>query len=108
MLFGEFRSTAHIGAIISVTHSAIFLSSTFFKEVGRRQEYILWYTGRRNENIFGGYNYKPDGVQTSHYNLDNLVAEWQKKYSEHRFSNIFLRYVSFLENIFHSALQGDI
>ena len=44
----------------------------------------------------------------SHYNLDHLVAEWQKKYSEHRFSNIFLRFVSFLENISPSALQGDI
>ena len=47
-----------------------------------------------------GFNCKPDRAQTSHYNLDHLVTEWQKKYSEHRFSNIFLRFVSFLENIY--------
>ena len=58
--------------------------------------------------IFGGFNCKPDKGQTSHYNLDHLVTEWQKKYSEHRFSNVFLRFVSFLENISPSALQGDI
>ena len=58
--------------------------------------------------IFGGFNCKPDGAQTSHCNLDHLVAEWQKRCFEHKFSNIFLRFVTFLENIFPSALQGDI
>ena len=57
--------------------------------------------------IFGGFNCKPDRAQTSH-NLDHLVAQWQKKYSEHTLSNIVLRFVTFLENISPSALQGDI
>ena len=58
--------------------------------------------------IFGGFNCKPDRALTSHYNLDHLVAEWQKKYSEDRFSEFLLRFVTFHKNISPSALQGDI